>query len=266
VSKRELSSLLAILASVLIAGFTISPLSFGENILSSVADLIVGILIAFYLIDRISRREKSRRWQRIERLSYRSIESTCELIKWAIITDCVIPLSSDSDISATRIPQYIQFLDLAKQIGRDADKLSTGDQIIVDPRVQTPGQAGSVASSVNGITRASDERLARILSDQQSHRISSQQLLCTVKPYFDNLSLTIFPRIFELGEETELIASCIEVEAAYQEWISTVDTIEGDWGMPENYAWEAVAELCTRLSNMLRVIEPDLTSLDGPRR
>lgn len=210
--RREIYILSAILGCVLILGFVINFESFAENMLSSAADLIVGIFIAFYLIDRISRRERARKWEHVKILSYHSIEATCDLIMFTFMTESGViwdtsPYAPETTTSPERKTLYENFLDLGEEIS----------------------------------TR-SDER-----SD------SSYRLLAAVRPYFEKLSLSIFPRVLELDEQTELISSLIDVDSAYQEWDANVDTIEGDWGMPESFAWKAAAKFCTRIGEMLKI-------------
>ena len=59
--KREICLLAAILIGILVLGFTVTMGSFADNLLASAADVIVGIFIVLYLVDRISRRERARK-------------------------------------------------------------------------------------------------------------------------------------------------------------------------------------------------------------
>lgn len=204
--RREIYILSAILGCILILGFVINSESFAESLLSSAADLIVGVFIAFYLIDRISRRERTLKWEHVKMLSYHSIEATCDLIMTAFLIDSGIRWDATA-ITSDRKILYETFLDLGEEISRRSDESSN----------------------------------------------SSYALLSAVRPYFEKLSLSIFPRILELDEQTELISSFIDVDSAYQEWSTNVDTIEGDWGMPEHFAWEAAAKFCTRIGAMLKI-------------
>lgn len=261
--RTEILGLLAILAAIISLGFAINAASFAENGLASVAGLIAGIFVAFYLIDRISRRERQRRWERVKKLSYRSIESMCDRIMFAFLTESGVTWQTERrtldslDPSSSRDEsesQYESFLHFSTEIDERGEALYTGNPIVVDPRLRVTGFEGSVSETRNGITRVSDERHARDLREEQLHIASSQQLLRAVIPHFEKLSLAIFPRIFELDEQEDLISGFIQVESAYHKWEETVDIIEGSWGMPESYAWGAVAEFCEKIAMMLRII------------
>src|SRR5215469_6114315 len=93
--KREIYLLTAILAGILALGFTVNVGSFADNVLASAADIIVGVFIAFYLIDRISRRERARKWERVKLLTYHSIESVCDLIMFTFQTETSIGMGMD---------------------------------------------------------------------------------------------------------------------------------------------------------------------------
>jgi hypothetical protein len=256
--KREIGLLLAILASLLAVGFTVNVGSFADNILASAADIVVGIFIAFYLIDRISRRERARKWERVKALTYRAIESACDLIMFTFRTETSTGMGKDLEFvkaspSSKQRLQYEAFLELAKEIRNELDKPFAAPPIVVDPRLREQYPA-PVSESRDGVIYVADERHARKYREEQQHKISSQHLLSLVTANFEKLSFHIFPRIFELDEQEELITSLIEVESAFQEWESIVDTIEGDWGMPDEYAWSAVGQFCQRIGEMLRVI------------
>lgn len=83
--RKEIYLLSAVLLAVLSTGFIADFASFVENVLASAADLIVGIFIAFYLIDRISRRERMRKWEHVKMLSYHSIDAVCERIMFIFL-------------------------------------------------------------------------------------------------------------------------------------------------------------------------------------
>ena len=146
-------------------------------------------------------------------------------------------------------PWYETFLELSEKIGKELDNPLDVDPVVVDPRLR-----GGNSEIRDGVTYASDEEHARRLRDTQMHVLSSQHLLSEIRPDFEKLSFHIFPRIFELDEQEELISSLIEVEAAFQAWESNVDTIEGDWGMPDEFAWDAAAQFCGRIGEMLKII------------
>jgi hypothetical protein len=258
---REMGILIAILAAILILGFTVNVGSFADNLLASAADIIVGIFIAFYLIDWISRREKTRRWERVKILTYHSIESSCDRIMFAFQTETDIsweanPYTQEAMDAPEQNPQYKSFLKLGEEVARRVDELSHMNPIVVDPQMRHSNLPGhiSVSETREGVTIVPDKRHADQLRHEQLHGISSQYLLRAVTPHFEKLSLNIFPRIFELGEQEELASSFIAAESAFQDWETNVDTIEGDWGMPEHYAWDAAAQFCTRIGEMLKVI------------
>ena len=146
-------------------------------------------------------------------------------------------------------PWYETFLELSEKIGKELDNPLDVDPVVVDPRLR-----GEIQKYATGLLYASDEEHARRLRDTQMHVLSSQHLLSEIRPDFEKLSFHIFPRIFELDEQEELISSLIEVEAAFQAWESNVDTIEGDWGMPDEFAWDAAAQFCGRIGEMLKII------------
>ena len=265
--KREVCLLAAILIGILALGFTVTMGSFGDNLLASAADVIVGIFIAFYLVDRISRRERARKWERVKLLTYHSIESACDLMMFTFRTmtgsgmgmnleeaKTYLETKNDSDgaratPSSRPRPQYKTFLELSEKIGKELDNPLDVRPIVVDPQLR-----GGNSETRDGVTYVSDEQHAKRLRDTQMHVLSSQYLLSEIGPAFEKLSFHIFPRIFELDEQEELISSLIEVEAAFQEWESNVDTIEGDWGMPDEFAWEAAAQFCGRIGEMLKII------------
>lgn len=255
--KREISLLLAILASILAVGFTLNIGSFADNILASGADIIVGIFIAFFLIDRISRRERARKWERVKALTYHSIESVCDLIMFTFLTETSTGMEICLEAAKTspptkQRPQYEAFLKLGNKIRNELDKPSTAPSIIVDTRLRERYPVPHLEMRDGAIYVPDEQRAGQYR--EQLHKISSQLLLSAVSPNFEKLSFHIFPRIFELDEQEELITSLIELESAFQEWESIVDTIEGGWGMPDEYAWEAVGQFCQRIGEMLRVI------------
>jgi hypothetical protein len=266
--KREILLLLAILAGILAVGFAVNVGSFADNILASGADVIVGIFIALFLVDRIARRERARKWERVKALTYHSIESVCDLIMFTFLTETSTGMGKDLELAKALLPSkqkppYEAFLELGEDIGNELDKPFSAPPIVVDPRLRERYPV-PLSETRDGVIYVADEQHARQYRDERQHKISSQCLLSSVSPNFEKLSFHIFPRIFELDEQEELITSLIEVESAFQEWESTVDTIEGDWGMPDEYAWRAVAQFCQRVREMLRVIyltkhEPERT-------
>jgi hypothetical protein len=265
--RREICLLTVILIGILALGFTVTMGSFADNLLASAADVIVGIFIALYLVDRISRRERACKWERVKLLTYHSIESACDLMIFTFQT----MTSSGMDMSLNETkkyvetkkgpdgaratssprprPQYKAFLELSEKIGNELDSPLDVRPIVVDPQLR-----GGNSETRGGVTYVSDEEHASRLRDTQMHVLSSQYLLSEITPSFEKLSFHIFPRIFELDEQEGLISSLIEVEAAFQEWENNVDAIEGDWGMPEEFAWKAAAQFCDRIGEMLKII------------
>lgn len=252
-----LSALLVIFIG---AGFAIDAKSFVSNALASAADVIVSVFIAFYLVDRISRRERLMKWEKVKSLSYRAIESTCDLIMFTFQIGpplLATPTASQEESTPPRQkPLYERFLNLAEEITQRTPELSGMETIVFDSSIREPGwpQSTSFERREDGIITVSDEEAASSRREQMMHDISSQNLISRIGPDFEKLSLSIFPRILELDEETELITSFMEVESAYQVWLSNVDLIEGDWGMPEEFAWEAAAKFCEKMSTMLKII------------
>jgi hypothetical protein len=269
VRRQEIIILLFLLAAILSAGFIANAGSFASNALASAADLIVGIFIAFYLVDRISRRERAVKWQKVKDLSYRAVEATCDLMMFAF--DTTPPTSvrlrpSDGKPKPQSQTRYESFLALGGQIILNIEELYRTDPIVVDPSLREPDLPKDVTVEVfrDGVLKVSNERRAAERHRAQLHEVSSQTLIMEVTPHFEKLSLYIFPRILELDENQELISSFLEVESAYRDWTSAVDTIEGDWGLPEEYAWRAVAVFCEKVGEMLKIIHLDQRKSDRP--
>jgi hypothetical protein len=241
-------------------GFAVDAKSFASNALASAADVIASVFIALYLVDRISRRERRQKWQRVKKLSYHSIEAICDLIMFAFSTapGCAALASSPNSETATpeQKPQYVMFSDLGKKIMQEINGLCHMDPIVVDPTIKDLGLGPNISVEhwKDGVITVSDEKRASERYQEMVHEISSQILLAEVAPHLEKLSINVFPRILELDENAELISSFIETESAFQDWSSNVDTIEGDWGMPEEFAWEAAAKFCENVSIMLKVI------------
>jgi hypothetical protein len=255
--RTEIYILAGVLTLILTLGLTTNLESFADNMLASSADLILSVFVAFYIVDRITRRERKLKWQRVKALCYRSIESIADLIMFALETYPGIdmrPAPSASHRKERGEPTRLlhqAFLSLAEEITRNVDDICTGDYIVVDP-TSIPGRASAMMKGRTTTVRS--QEYADRLREEQQHRVSSATLLSAVQEHFEKLSLYIFPRIMELDEQEDLVASFMDVESAYQEWTSTVDIIEGDWGMPEQYAWGAVAEFCARMGAMLKIV------------
>jgi hypothetical protein len=259
--KSEIYLLAGTLIGILALGFFVNVGSFGQNLLASAADIIVGIFIAFYLIDRISLRERARKWERVKHLTYRSIESASDLIMFTFRTQTYVGLGMNAETakpspSSKQRYLYEHFLQLSEVIRNELDEPLNNQIIVVDPQrfKHSSSSRYSVSEMRGRVTYVPSERDARQIREENLHKHSSSYLLRSVRPDFEKLSFHIFPRIFELDEQEELISSLIEVEAAFQEWESTVDTIEGDWGMPDQFAWDAVAGFCKEMGKLLKVI------------
>lgn len=259
---REIVALVAVLFAALSVGLITNPASFGENLLASICDLVLGIFIALYLINRVMNRERHGRWQRVRMLSYRSIASQCELIYFAFMGESGRALgsrraTSDCEDGPTEpLPLSRSFHLLAEEITARSQELATPNTIVFDPALAREyPHAASYAEGQGGVTRVSTRRGAEDLRREELQASSSQFLLANVSPHFENLAVGVFPRILELDEESELVSSFIEVESAYRDWSSNVATIEGDWGMPEKFGWDAAAQFCDGMSTMLRLIE-----------
>jgi len=243
-----------------VLGFTVNVGSFADNLLASAADIIVGIFIAFYLVDYVSRREKSRKWDRVKTLTYKSIESVCERIMFALITETRSSAKSAPYAQGQpEHPWYENFYKLSEAISNNINELTHVDTIVIDHKIRKAHLPSEilVAHSQHGVTVASNEAFAKQLHDEALHRASSQYLLLEVTPHIEKLSLNILPRILELGEQEDLVSSFIDVESAFQDWETNVEMIEGDWGMPEDFAWQAVAQFCAQMGEMLKIVYLD---------
>jgi hypothetical protein len=235
VRAREAFILLGILLVAIAAGLITNPGSFGEDLTASICDLVLGIFITLFILDRITQRERHEKWQRVRKLSYRSIESQCDSILFAFI-DCPSVTFDLHTTDESRLPRPLDdvFRSLAEELAAIAHNLA-------DPNEELSPIAWP--KSIDGASVS-----------EQMHVASSQYLLDFVTPKFENLSLNVLPRIIELGEDDELIAAFIEVESAYRDWSGNVEVIEGGWGMPDEYAWNAAAKFCNSISSMLRIV------------
>jgi hypothetical protein len=226
--KREAYILGGVIVLAIVAGSLLGVKSFAQNILSSVADLGIGIFIAFYLVDRISSRERRARWQHVRAITYDSIEAICGEMAFQFQIDLMTDQweSSPDDRPPIEKELYENFNDLKHGIIARITEIS----------------------KVSEVTSGYGEFYQYELS-----RASSQNLYGSLAPMTEQLFLYSFPRILELDEAPNLIQAFIAVENTYREWASTIDLIEG-WGAPEEFAWEQVAAFCGDVSNLLKAI------------
>ena len=103
INTKEKYVVAAILIGILVLGFTVTMGSFADNLLASAADVIVGIFIVLYLVDRISRRERARKWERVKLLTYHSIESACDLMMFTFRTMTGVGMDMSLEDAKTRL-------------------------------------------------------------------------------------------------------------------------------------------------------------------
>lgn len=79
-------------------------------------------------------------------------------------------------------------------------------------------------------------------------------LFCEIGPHFERLRDVLTPRVIEFGYEPELAEALISVEAADDNWRSSLKLVNDDWGHPEEYVWGAAAvalDACAVLAEKL---------------
>ena len=272
--KNEVCALAVIIGLALVVGLFLGPKAFAQNLLSSTVDIGVSIFIALYLIDRISQRERKRKWSRVRDVTYDSVESICGLIGDELERVLSIgrpirrsprpdgrPLGSlrAAEMRAGELNKqrfsYEYFEDHETEILRRIEELSKIERVVeVDESLQEMAGGPSEIWEGDGLTvRAATEEFAAKAYERMLNEASSRELYDAIIPYVQQLTLHIYPRVIELDEDAELTRALIALDSSHMDWSSTVDLVE-EWGAPEKFAWESAAHFCGCAAAMLRIM------------
>lgn len=78
---------------------------------------------------------------------------------------------------------------------------------------------------------------------------SSRSLYNDVSSHLNQIRDVLTPRVMSLANEPELVELLLEIEARADQWRSNLQLVEDDWGMPEDYGWEAAIQTLLALAD-----------------
>jgi len=243
------------------AGLLMSPDSFAENLLAESVGVLVSVVIAVALVERLLERERARQWKDVRALVLRAI--------WAHIADfafeCVLTipkldagveedyrlLSTDGlDVPTAESTRALERL--RKRVIDESKNLigaSTSSDIIVR-RQEAPVEHG-VVHGPDGTVTVPNERTRAEVHRRFRDEASSRELYEAASSHLYPLRDVMTPRVLQSGRDLELVGLLILIEAAHRRWASALEMIEG-WGAPETFGWEAVDEVMKSLVNLTR--------------
>lgn len=255
--KREIYALIGVIGTVLSLGLILDAKSFATNLLASFVDIGIGVFVAFYLVDRITKRERRMKWARVRDITYDSVEAICHRIgdeierELSICRPVVSQKPSPKEGPGEQRALHQFFFDYETEITRATEQLGKAEiTVVVDESIKPASEAYDPGSP---FVRAANQDIADQINDRMLNRASSRELYESVAPYTEQLFLHIYPRIIELDEDTELVRALIAIDSIYLQWSSTIELIE-EWGAPEEFAWGDAASFCGCIGTMLKAI------------
>jgi hypothetical protein len=261
VSRRALFIVVIVVVALVGAGLLISPQSFAENLLAESVGVVVSVVIALALVERLLERERARQWQDVRALVLRAI--------WAHIADfafecaLTIPrldagveddyrLLSTHDFEMPTAESAAALERLRKRLQNEAMNLMaapTSHRIVV--RSEDTQELSGVVYRPDGVVIVPDEKTGDDVHGRYLDQASSRELYDAASPHLNPLRDVMTPRVLQSGRDLELVELLILVETAHRHWASALEMIDG-WGAPETFGWEAVDEVVTSLVNLTR--------------
>ncbi|MFG1942755.1 hypothetical protein [Nonomuraea sp. NPDC048826] len=261
-------SLATVAAGFAVTGYVAYGSEFSSNLLAEGAGIFTSIIVGFALVDKLIEIESRRKWDRVKRYTLRAIEF--RLAEMFYILDHS-PISSDlnnAESVAVSIAEEIrEYADYVATHTQELGQARGKNQIIV---VEKENASDPVMSSIPQNTYRSyrsapgeggktiyyvyDRQTQDMLHKQWLNEESSRQLHDRMQPHIQHLRDVLTPRVIEFGYEPELIEALVSAEQAEERWTSLITFIEDDWGMPEEFAWEAAAKFfynCATLADQV---------------
>jgi hypothetical protein len=204
-ASRNLLAVLVIAGFLPVAlGFVLHLHEFIAHVLAGASGLILGAVLAVWLIDSLLARRRSEHWHavRVQMLSL-----ACERI---------VEMASDY---AAAIPGEHGFID---RVGPEDNPMAKPEiaTALTELLDATAVAASELALDVENPNRAS----TRLLYDQIKLRIAPLQESMTT-------------RVIALGDEPHLVVHTLALERAHQNWHNWLGEVERA-GAPDRYAWE----------------------------
>jgi hypothetical protein len=185
-------------------GFALHLHEFIAHVLAGVSGLILGAVLAVWLIDGLLARRRSEHWHAVRG---QMLSLACERI---------IEMAADY---AAVIPGEHSFID---RVGPEDDPLAK------------PEIATALAELLDATALAS---LELALEVEDPDRASTRLLYDQVKVRIAPLQESMTTRVIALGDEPHLVVRTLALERAHQNWHNWLGEVERA-GAPDRYAWE----------------------------
>jgi hypothetical protein len=206
--QRDHSRLLLVVLCALglapaIAGLAFNVEGFLAHILAGLAGLILGAVLAVWLIDRLLRERRRAQWQVVRAAIRRTI---CERVV-DLGTSYAIAVNTDHD-----------FIGLV------------GPEDAAIPHHKIRAALSQLCIDLRGAQAALAIQLAPDLA-------SSRSLYSEVSPAITLLGQEMSTRIIVLGDEPVLVETLLVLEREEHQWHAWIETVE-QWGAPDKFAWQ----------------------------
>jgi hypothetical protein len=250
---------LLILVAAFVVGLAWDSESFAQNILAEIIGIIISILAAALIVDRLIQREKRRQWATVR-------VGLAESIRW-LITDftyeaegylimLAMPhfaiedrFGDDSPYGVSKLRNHVEAL--FDQLCGDKDRPPT---IIVDEKMDAgmtirSGSDGGAVVYVQSEQAAEEIKTRRrqLRIDMTSTRGMFEATEVTMRGLRDNL----IPLALQLAEDPSLVELLLRAENTWRQWRMGMTLVDDDWGFPQKDAWTSFVDL----TKVLRELE-----------
>lgn len=240
------ASTIAIL--VCIIGFAIDFDGFGLNFLAELAGVVASVAVALALVDKVVEKHSQAAWRAVRQ---RTLEGIVERISSILFE---IDVETGTAGKAPRVSYTPQWNDDGKPtIGLVWTMINTARDIEKYAEDFDKG-LNRLLSNVETTADDPSRRMGEaILRKHDLDHGSTRSLLRSVESKFHYLQTVLCSRVFELGGDTRLIELILDMERDYEKWRECAYLVE-EWGMPESFAWQSVAQTVRSMSNIIRFV------------
>lgn len=164
---------------IIVTGFIIDSKGYLSNILAELTGLIIGVLVALLLVDRLTEYQRAKRWEKVRKLTHQAIASHLTELMIEVFT--YFPIQNQHIMSAL----------IAGRIKPNSDMIN------------------AITDSIN--------KLREIPSQEKSNSDTAVECYNTIKWNINQIRHELITRVLQSSDDQELIDALFEFDEIAQE-------------------------------------------------